>query len=164
MAARRTEAAPGAAAAAPPRTPGLVLAGLAPKPVEALGLRLGPMSMRHWLALQSIDSPLSIPGGKTSVRDVARAVALLVLPPRDAEALAADPDALDAAADAILDAAPAGAAVALTGSVTECIRLAFATCLPFKEDLPPGHAREKKVSSDGSSPSSVDSSEPTGGA
>lgn len=91
------------------RTPAKVAKALHPPAEHALGGALHPVSARHYILLETIGSPVvgaAFPFRKPTLADYAAAVALLHLPPPAAAALAADPAALKARVDALVDAHP----------------------------------------------------------
>lgn len=88
------------------RTPAKARAAINPPVVSALGRKLHAITPRHWVALETIGSPVigaGKPGRKSTLADYLAAVLLLALGPVEAGALANDEAALRAAVDAELD-------------------------------------------------------------
>lgn len=90
------------------KTPAKVAKALHPPREVALGFALPPVTARHYIALETIGSPVvgaAVPPRKPTLGDYATAVALLRVNPETAAALANDPAALKAQVDALLDKA-----------------------------------------------------------
>lgn len=90
------------------KTPAKVAKALHPPKEVALGFALPPVSARHYIALETIGSPVvgaAVPPRKPTLGDYAAAVALLRVSPQESAALANDPAALKAQADALVEKA-----------------------------------------------------------
>lgn len=90
-------------------TPKKVREALHPPAEHALGGALHPVSARHYILLETIGSPVvgaAFPFRKPTLADYATAVALLHLSPTAAAGLVADPAALKARVNAMVDAHP----------------------------------------------------------
>jgi hypothetical protein len=142
------------------KTPPLALAGLAPQPVEVLGLRLGPMTLNHWATLQRVGSALTVAGKPITADEVLRAAALLLLEPGDAL------DVTEKQLGILMGELGAGllpsAIAPVAEAINRCVEEAFATALPFKARG--GDVAEKKALSGGSLSSSTRCWKPTGAA
>lgn len=146
------------APAGPERTPRAALAALRPQARKVGIVSIGPITLEHWIALQTIESPVVIPSGKITARDLVNAAGLLSI---RAETLSPIIEGLREQAWA------AGSAIAtlllpkdfpdLAEAVNGCILDGFATHIPVKPVE--GEGREKKVPAAGSSISS----KPSGG-
>lgn len=123
------------------KTPKKVRAALLPPAEQALGLCLGPCSARHYIALETLASPVigcATPPRRPTLADYAAAALLLSLDPRAAAALAADPAALKTQVDALLDLHTLADLQAGANAVTRRVAAALGIDLQSKEKPAPG--------------------------
>lgn len=116
------------------RTPRKVLAAFYPKPIEAAGIRLRPLSLASFMLLEAIESPLLEEGAEISIRDLSAAVYVLAHDETATGALVAESRArFDAAVLAFAAGVPPQSLRELGAAVGQAVAAAMSTVLPTGE-------------------------------